>query len=90
MDGWDGNISWTMTSRGHFFSKWANFRGHFQRVTSSGHFLVSSRGHFFHEKSSFFVDIFWVNFSGHFFMVITNSVKTVGQLMQGVQGRSPC
>ena len=30
----DGEISWTMTSNGHFFSKWANFRGHLQRVTS--------------------------------------------------------
>ena len=30
---YDGNISWTMTSRGDFFSKWANVRGHYQRVT---------------------------------------------------------
>ncbi len=34
----DGDISWTMTSRGHFFSKWATSRGHCQRVTSRGHF----------------------------------------------------
>ena len=27
---------------------------------------------------------FLVNFCGHFLMVITNSVNTVGQLMQGV------
>jgi hypothetical protein len=33
-----------MTSRGHFFSKWATSRGHCQRVTSRGHFLVTSRG----------------------------------------------
>ena len=42
----DGDISWTMTSRGHFLSKWATSRGHCQRVTSRGHFLVTSRGHF--------------------------------------------
>jgi hypothetical protein len=35
----DGDISWTMTSRGHFLSKWATSRGHFQKVTSRGHFL---------------------------------------------------
>ena len=34
----DGDISWTMTSRGHYFSKWATFRGHSQRVTFRGHF----------------------------------------------------
>jgi hypothetical protein len=43
---WDGDISWTMTSRGHFLSKWATSREHCQRVTSRGHFLVTSRGHF--------------------------------------------
>ena len=42
----DGDISWTMTSRGHFFSKWATSRGHCQRVTSRGHFLVTSRVRF--------------------------------------------
>ena len=47
----DGDISWTMTSRGHFFAKWATSRGHCQRVTSRGHFFVTS---------------FWVNFYGHF------------------------
>ena len=35
---WDGDISWTMTSRGHYFSKWATSRGQFQRVTFRGHF----------------------------------------------------
>ena len=35
----DGDISWTMTSRGHYFSKWATSRGHSQRVTSRGHFF---------------------------------------------------
>ena len=30
------------TLRGHFFSKWANFRGHLQRVNFCGH----SNGHF--------------------------------------------
>ena len=34
----DNDISWTMTSRGHFFSKWATSRGHSQRVTFRGHF----------------------------------------------------
>ena len=34
-----------MTSSGHFFSTWANFRGHFLRVNSHGHFLVNSGGH---------------------------------------------
>ena len=34
----DGDISWTMTSRGHYFSKWVTSRGHFQRVTFRGHF----------------------------------------------------
>ena len=34
----DGDISWTVTSRGHYFSKWATFRGHSQRVTFRGHF----------------------------------------------------
>ena len=46
---WDGDISWTMTSRGHYFSKWATFRGHSQRVTSRGHYFskwVTSRGQF--------------------------------------------
>ena len=40
----DGDISWTITFRGHFFSKWATSRGHSQRVTSRGHFLVTSHG----------------------------------------------
>ena len=43
----DGDISWTMTFRGHFFPKWGTFRGHLLRVTSRGHFLVTFRGHFF-------------------------------------------
>ena len=46
---WDGDISWTVTSRGHYFSKWATFRGHSQRVTSRGHYFskwVTSRGQF--------------------------------------------
>ena len=34
----DGDISWTMTSRGHYLSKWATSRGHSQRVTFRGHF----------------------------------------------------
>ena len=34
----DGDISWTMTSRGHYFSKWVISRGHSQRVTFRGHF----------------------------------------------------
>ena len=35
-----------MTFRGHFFSKWGTFRGHFLGVTSRGRFLVTFRGHF--------------------------------------------
>ena len=45
----DGDISWTVTFRGHYFSKWATFRGHSQRVTSRGHYFskwVTSRGQF--------------------------------------------
>ena len=34
----DGDILWTMTSRGHYFSKWVTSRGHSQRVTFRGHF----------------------------------------------------
>ena len=34
----DGDISWTMTSRGHYFSKWVTSRGHSQEVTFRGHF----------------------------------------------------
>ena len=46
---WDGDISWTVTSRGHYFSKWETSRGHSQRVTSRGHYFskwVTSRGQF--------------------------------------------
>ena len=68
----DGDISWTMTSRGHFFSKWGTSCGHCQRVTSRGHFLVTSCGSFLRW---IFVDIFWVNSSGHFLMVIINSAN---------------
>ena len=62
-----------MTSRGHFFSKWANSSGHFLRLNSCGH-LVTFRGHF------------GVNYSGHFLMVITNSANPVDQ---GVRGKAP-
>ena len=34
----DGDILWTMTSRGHYFSKWVTSRGYSQRVTFCGHF----------------------------------------------------
>ena len=34
----DGDISWTMTSRGHYFSKLVTSCGHSQRVTFRGHF----------------------------------------------------
>ena len=34
----DRDTSWTMTSRGHYFSKWVTSRGHSQRVTFRGHF----------------------------------------------------
>jgi hypothetical protein len=78
----DGDISWTITSRGHFFSKWATSRGHCQRVTSRGHFLVTSRGRFCPREVLFlgwiFVDIFWVNSSGRFLMVIINSANRRG------------
>ena len=45
----DGDISWTVTSRGHYFSKWATSRGHSQRVTLRGHYFskwVKSHGQF--------------------------------------------
>ena len=38
---WNGDISWTMTSRGHFFSKQATSLGHSQRMTFCGHFWLS-------------------------------------------------
>ena len=42
-----GDISWTMTSRGHYLSKWVTSRGHSQRVTSRRHSQrVTFRGHF--------------------------------------------
>ena len=57
----DGEFSWTVNSRGHFFSKWANSSGHFQRIPL---------------LRWFFVDIFWVNSSGHFLVAITNGANT--------------
>ena len=48
-----------MTSRGHFFSKWATSRGHCQRVTSRGHFLVTSRGRFSPREVLFLGDFLW-------------------------------
>ena len=60
--GRDGDISWTMTSRGHFFSKWATSRGHCQRVTSRGHFLVTSRGRFCPREVLFLGDFSWTFF----------------------------
>ena len=54
----DGDISWTVTSRGPYFSKWATSRGHSQRVTFRGHSQrVTSRGHYFSK---------WVSFRGRF------------------------
>ena len=32
------DFSWTMTSRGHCFSKWENSGGHFLRMNCCGHF----------------------------------------------------
>ena len=58
----DGDILWTMTSSEHFFSKWANFRGRFQRVTSCGHFLVTSRGHFCPREVLFLGEFSWTFF----------------------------
>ena len=60
-----------------------------------GWILVDTFGEFFLSTRIpllgwIFVDIFLVNSSGHFLMVITKSANTVGQPMQGVQGRSPC
>ena len=40
----DGDILWTMTSRGHYFSKWVTSRGNSQRVTFRGHFWLSKLG----------------------------------------------
>ena len=34
----NGDFSWTVTPQGHFFSKWANFSGHFKRVNTFGEF----------------------------------------------------
>ena len=42
--GRDGDILWTMTSRGHYFSKWVTSHGHSQRVTFRGHFWLSKLG----------------------------------------------
>ena len=58
-----------MTSRGHFFSKWVNSRGHCQRVTSRGHFLVTFRGHFRPREVLFLGDFLWtlsVTYRGQF------------------------
>ena len=55
----DGDILWTMTSSGHFFFKWVNFRGHSQRMNSRGHFLVNSSGHFCSQKVLFFGEFSW-------------------------------
>ena len=44
MKQWDGDILWTMTSRGHYFSKWATSHGH--SGDFSWTFLVTSRGQF--------------------------------------------
>ena len=46
-----GDFSWTLlvTSRGHYFLKWATSRGHSQRVTFRGHYFskwVTSHGQF--------------------------------------------
>ena len=51
----DGDISWTMTSSGHFFAKWANLCGHFQRVTSYGHFLVNTNENFWLKENNIFL-----------------------------------
>jgi hypothetical protein len=58
----DGDISWTMTSHGHFLSKWATSRGHCQRVTSCGHFVVTSRGHFCPREVLFLGEFSWTFF----------------------------
>ena len=58
----DEDISWTMTSRGHFFSKWATSHGHCQRVTSRGHFLVTSRGRFCPREVFFLGEFSWTFF----------------------------
>ena len=76
--GWDGDISWTMSSRGHFFSKWATSRGHCQRVTSRGHFLVTSRGRFCPREVLFLGEFSWtllVTSRGHFWLIETNTVQ---------------
>ena len=59
----------TLTTRGHFFSKCAIFKGHFLRV--------NSRGKNVHENLAF-----WVNSSRHFLVVITNGANPVGQPTQ--------
>ena len=33
-----GDFSWAVNSSGHFFSKWANSSGHFQKMNFCGHF----------------------------------------------------
>ena len=35
---WDGTVQWKVNSSGHLFSKWVNSSGHFQNLSSSGHF----------------------------------------------------
>ena len=37
LDKGDGDISWTMISRGHFFSKWANSHRHFLKMFTRIH-----------------------------------------------------
>ena len=69
----DGDFSWTVNSRGHFFSKWANSSGHFLRVNSRGYFWWILMDIFGHENSAFWVIV-----------VITNGAYTVGHPTQGV------
>jgi hypothetical protein len=61
---WDGDISWTMTSCGHFLSKWVNsptwvnFRGHFWDEFSWT-FLVNSRGQKCPREFIYFGEFMW-------------------------------
>ena len=39
----DGDILWTMTSCGHFFSKWTCSHGHCQRLISREHEMSATQ-----------------------------------------------
>ena len=75
----DGDFSWTMNSRGHFFQNGRILVSTFW-VWILVDILCEFLWTFFSTRIPLsgwiFLDIFWVNYSGHFFVVITNGANT--------------